>query len=105
MRLITIARLQREFGLSYVTAAMIIDEQGRLARQHYRMLGVLYGCGMLTFVGLAFTDIHWPHDAQLLIPLAMLPLILLQHFLVARASRELILAAARARSARTAPAR
>lgn len=102
MRLITIGRLQREFGLSYVTAAGIIDEQNRLARKRYRMLGVLYCCGMLTFVGLTFAGIHWPHDAQLLIPLAMLPLILSQHYLITHASREPILAAARARSAKTA---
>ena len=97
MDFITIKKLQREFGLSYVTAAGIIGEQSRLARKRYRMLGVLYCCGMLTFVGLTFTDIHLPHDAQRLIPLVMLPLILSQHYLAARASRELILAAARAR--------
>ena len=101
MKLITIGRLQREFGLSYVTAAGIIDEQSRLARKRYRMLGVLYFCGMLAFLGLTFTDIHLPHDAQLLMPIAMLPLILSQHYLVTRASRELILAEARARSATT----
>ena len=102
MKLITIGRLQREFGLSYVTAAGIIDEQSRLARKRYRMLGVLYFCGMLAFLGLTFTDIHLPHDAQLLMPIAMLPLILSQHYLVTRASRELTLAEARTRSATTA---
>ena len=104
MRLITIARLQREFGLSYVTAAMIIDEQCRRARQRYRLLGVAHGCGMLVFVGLIFTDIHWPHHAQLLLLLTILPLMLSRHYLVTRASRELILAEARARSTATAPA-
>lgn len=69
MRLITISRLQCEFGLSYVTAARGIDEQGWLARKRYRMLGAVYGCGMLIFVGLTFTGIQWPHDAMLLMPL------------------------------------
>ena len=102
MKLITIGRLQREFGLSYVAAAGIIGEQRKLAWKRYRMLGILYFCGMLVFLGLTFTDIHLPHNAQLLMPIAMLPLILSQHYLVTRASRELILAAARARSAKTA---
>ena len=96
MKLITIKKLQREFGLSYVTAAGIIGEQSRLAHKRYRMLGALFSCGMLTFVVLVFTGIHLPHEAQRWMPLAMLPLILLQHYLITRASREPILAAARA---------
>ena len=61
------------------------------------MLGAVYSCGMLIFVGLTFMSIHLPHDAHFWIPLALLPLIPLQYYLVTRDSRELILAAARAR--------
>ena len=100
MALITIKSLQREFGLSYATAAGLIREQGRLARKRYRMLGVLFSCGMLVFAGLTFTGTHLPHGAQYWIPLAVLPLILSQHYLIARASRELTLTAARARQTR-----
>ena len=96
MALITIRKLQREFGLSYATAAGIIREQSRLARKRYRMLGVLFSCGMLIFAGLILTGTHLPHGAQYWIPLAVLPLILSQHYLSACASRELILTAARA---------
>ena len=97
MALITIKSLQREFGLSYATAAGLIRERGRLARKRYRILGVLFSCGMLVFAGLTFTGTHLPHGAQYWIPLAVLPLILSQHYLSARASRELILTVARAR--------
>ena len=102
MRLITIGKLQREFGLSYVTAAGIIGEQRKLAWKRYRMFSALISGGWLIFVGLTFADIHLPHGAQRWIPAAMLPLVAWQHYLVTRASRELILAEARARSAKTA---
>ena len=97
MAFITIKRLQREFGLSYVAAAGIIGEQRKLAWKRYRMLSAFLSGGWLIFVGLTFAGIHLPHDAQLLMPIAMLPLVAWQHYLVTRASRELILAAARAR--------
>ena len=105
MKRVTIRGLQREFGLSYATAAGIIGAQRKLAFKRYRLLGAVYSCGMLIFVGLTFMSIHLPHDAQLWMPLALLPLIPLQYYLVTRDSRELILAAACARSAKAAPVR
>lgn len=97
MDFITVKRLQREFGLSYVTAAGIIGEQRKLAWRRYRMLGALISCGWLIFFGLTFADTHFPHGALRWIPFAMLPLMLFQYYLITRASREPILAAARAR--------
>ena len=85
MKRITIRGLQREFGLSYATAVGIIGAQRKLAFKRYWMLGLVYSCGMLIFVGLTFMSIHLPHDVQLMIPLAMLPLVLLQHYLITRA--------------------
>ena len=87
MALITIKKLQREFGLSYVTAAGIIREQSRLARKRYRMLSAFLSCGWLIFVGLTFAGIHLPHGAQRWMPAAMLPLVAWQHYLITRASR------------------
>ena len=97
MALITIKRLQREFGLSYVAAAGIIGEQRKLAWKRYRMLSAFLSCGWLIFVGLTFADIQLPHGAQRWMPAAILPLVAWQHYLITRASREPILAAARAR--------
>jgi hypothetical protein len=52
------------------------------------------------FVGLTYTDTHFPHGVLRWVPLAMLLLVLFQHYLIARASCEPILAAARARQPR-----
>lgn len=97
MVLITIKKLQREFGLSHVIAAGIIGEQRKLAWKRYRMLSALISCGWLIFVGCTFADTHFPHGVLRWMPFAMLLLMLFQHYLMTRASREPILAAARAR--------
>jgi hypothetical protein len=98
--LITIKKLQREFGLSHVTAAGIIGEQRSLAWKRYRMLSALSSCGWLIFVGFTFADTRFPHGVLCWIPFVMLALMLFQHYLITRASREPILAAARARQPR-----
>lgn len=100
MALITIRKLQREFGLSYVSAAGIIGDQRKLAWKRYWMLSALISCGWLTFVGFTFAGTGFSHGALSWIPLAMLLLMLFQHYLTMRASREPILAAARARQPR-----
>lgn len=100
MDFISVKRLQREFGLLHVTAAGIIGEQRKLAWKRYRMLSALISCGWLIFVGITFVDSHFPHGVLRWTPFVMLPLMLFQHCLITRASREPILAAARARQPR-----
>ncbi len=100
MNFITIRKLQREFGLSYLAAVKLIEEQHKQARKRYRLLGALIGCGMVAFVTLAITGVQNLHDLLRWIPAAMLPLVLLHLYLVQRASRVPILAAARELQAR-----
>ena len=66
------------------------------------MFSALISSGWLIFVGLTVADIHLPHGAQRWIPTALLLLVAWHYYLITRASREPILAAARARSAKTA---
>lgn len=100
MVLITIKKLQREFGLSHVTAAGIIGEQRKLAWKRYWMLSALISCGWLIFAGCIFADTRFSHGVLRWMPFAMLMLMLFQHYLITRASREPILAAAHARQPR-----
>ncbi|MDE2156782.1 MAG: hypothetical protein KGJ32_12940 [Xanthomonadaceae bacterium] len=100
MHFITIRKLQREFGLSYVAAAKLIEKQRRLAMKPYRLFRALLWCGLAIFVALAFTDIPHQHDLMRWIPLVMPPLAFAQLYLIHRASRAPILAAARALQAR-----
>ena len=74
MHFITIEKLQREFGLSFVTAGNLIAEQHRLARKRYRLLEVLTGCGMVGFLALTFAGIPSRRGIVCWLPLAMLPL-------------------------------
>lgn len=100
MHFITIKNLQREFGLSYLTAANLIEEQHKLASKRYRPLIVLNLCGMAGFIVLTLAGVQSRHDAVRLIPVAMLPLLLAHVYLFNRASRASILAAARELQAR-----
>lgn len=94
MNFITIKKLQREFGLSFVAAANLIETQQKTAMKRYRPLTVLNLCGMAGFIVLTFVDVQSWHDVVRWIPLAMLPLLLAHLYLVNRAARASILAAA-----------
>ncbi len=95
MNFITINKLQREFGLSYLVAVNLLEEQHSRARKRYRPLGVLIGCCMAVFVTLTFTGIQNLRDLLRWIPVALLPLVFMHLYLIQRASRAPILAAAR----------
>jgi hypothetical protein len=64
------------------------------------MLRALISCGWLIFVGFTFADTDFPHGALRWLLFAMLLFKLFQHYRTMRASREPILAAARARQPR-----
>lgn len=99
MKFITIRRLQREFGLPFVAAAGIIGEQRRLAWKNYRPLRWLTGSVCLVIAGSAIFDIRLPRGILPLLWLVVVTLAFMRTYLVHRASREPILAAARAQSA------
>lgn len=92
MDFITVKKLKRDFGLPHVAAANLIGEQRKLAMKRYWLLNTLLWCGMLIFGGLTYTGIDLPYDAVHWIPLAMLPLVVLQQYLIHRDSRAPILA-------------
>lgn len=50
----TVSRLQRDYGLSFVTASSIIHEQTELARRHYRTWFTLGGIGLAIVLAGAF---------------------------------------------------
>ncbi len=91
---IIIQKLQREFGLSFVTAANLIAEQHKLARKRYSLLEVLTGCGMAGFLALTFAGIPSRRGIVCWLPLAMLPLAFMHLYLINRTSRTPILAPA-----------
>lgn len=96
MNFITVARLQREFGLSIMRASNIISEQRALAfRRHLPLAVVSWGC-LLVVAGSSILGFHLPKGVASLLWLAAVVLILLRVFLVHRVSREPILAAAHA---------
>ena len=95
MNFITIKKLQREFGLSYVDAADLIEDQRKIAAKRYRPLIVLTLCGMAAFVALTLAGVPGWSGVVRWIPLAMLPLLLAHLYVVSRAARRSILTAAR----------
>lgn len=101
MNFITVARLQREFGLPIMHTSNIINEQRALAfRRHLPLAVVSWGC-LLVGVGSSIFGFHLPKGVASSLWLAAVVLILLRVFLVRRVSREPILVAAHAWRSRT----
>lgn len=92
MNFISIKKLQREFGLSYIAAANLIEEQRGIAVKRYRPIIVLTLCGMAGFLALTLAGVPSWRDVVRFIPIAMLPLLLAHLYLVNRATRASILA-------------
>ncbi len=100
MNFITVKKLQREFGLSYLVAVNLLEEQHRQARKRYRLPSLLIGSCMVVFVALTIAGVqHW-HGVLRWLPLATVLLVLMQLYLIQRAARAPILAAARELQAR-----
>lgn len=96
MDFITVKKLQGEFGLSFVTATNIIDEHRRQAWKRYWPMTIVAWIFLLASVVTDFSDHRLSHRATFLLSLVALALVSLQLYLVHRASRVPILAAARA---------
>jgi hypothetical protein len=94
MKLITISRLQREFGLSYATAAGIIREQRKLASRRQWPLTALSLCVLLPGVAADFGGISLPHAVTGWMAPVVIALVVVQQSLIHRASRQPILDAA-----------
>jgi len=101
MDFVTVKKLQGEFGLSFATAERIIHEHRRQAWKRYWPLSIPAWLFLLASVAPEFANHRLPHHATLLLSLAALALVGLHLYLMHRASREPILVAARARSAKT----
>lgn len=99
MDFITVKKLQDEFGLPFVTATNIIDQHRKQAWKRYWPMTILAWIFLLASVVPDFADLHLSHQATFLLSLAAIALVSLQLYLVHRASREPILAAAHAQSA------
>lgn len=96
MALITIRRLQREFGMPIMRASTLVHEQRALATRRHRMLWwVAIACVLASSASSMF-DLHWPALVRDALWLAGAMLVFLLIYLVHRDSREPILAAARA---------
>jgi|SRR5690348_4606408 hypothetical protein len=102
MNFITVARLQREFGLPIMRASNIISEQRALAFRRHLPLAVVGWCCLLVVAGSSILDFHLPKGVTSSLWLAALVLILLRTLVAHRVSQEPILAAARAWRSRTA---
>lgn len=95
--ILTVSKLQREFGLPFHVAETILREQSALARQHYRHWYVPAWIGIAVMLACNFapSDSPFLHASRFILPFECVYLGTLQFFTYHRA-RPLILAAARA---------
>ncbi len=100
--LITMAALQRDFGLSFTTASTVLNEQRTLAARRYRALALgAIACNVVLLASYVL-GWHWPELlVQSLLLVALLLGVLHLHF-TRRAPRAPIVVAARASRAKAA---
>lgn len=95
MALITVGRLQREFGLSFTAASALVNEQRALASRRHRVLLMgMIACNVVLLASYVLA-LHWSALAVQSILLLALLLGALHLYLTHRDSRAPILAAAR----------
>ena len=96
MTLITVGRLQREFGMSFTAASALVNEQRALASRHLRVLLMgMITCNVALLASYVLA-LHWSALTVQAILLLALLLGALHLYLTRRDSRAPILAAARA---------
>ncbi|MDO1529453.1 hypothetical protein QMK61_11490 [Fulvimonas sp. R45] len=96
MALVTVTRLQREFGMPILEASTLINEQRGVASRRHRMAWLATTVCALASGASGIADLHGPKAVVETLWLASLALVFLTLYLVHRDSREPILAAARA---------
>lgn len=94
MALVTVARLQREFGMPMLEASRLINAQRGAASRRHRMLWLATTACVLASGASSIADLHWPRAVVETLWLAALALVFLTLYLVHRDSRGPILAAA-----------